>query len=91
MSTVIFRTILTLILFGCGSSEGPSDSSADETSDPQSHTNSTDPDDIPSDNVAADVLFDVTGVPYDITETPDGILYVSIAENGIIEWDPQVD
>jgi len=90
MSSPFSRTILTLILFGCAAGEDSSDSTSDESNRSNGDGEQYTPGDVPSDNVDTEVLFDVTGVPYDITETPDGVLYVSIAENGIVEWDPVV-
>jgi len=84
-----------MILCGCGgdknSSEddsGAFDGQAGQQNGPGQ--NNTNPEDVPTDGVASQVVFEVTGVPYDITETPEGVVYVSIAENGIVEWDPAV-
>ncbi len=88
MSTVFSRSILSLIFLGCAPADNATDSSSDEQGGADQAVNPTD---VPSDDVSTTVLFDVAGVPYDITETPNGILYVSIAENGIVVWDPAVN
>jgi len=91
MSTVLSISLLALLATGCGGSKSNSggDSGGMSPSDGDMPPTSS-PEDVPSDDVETSVTFEVPGVPYDITETPDGVLYVSIAENGIIEWDPAV-
>lgn len=91
MNTVLSISLLALIATGCGGSKSNSASDSGELSAADGETpTASDPSDVPSDDIETSVAFEVPGVPYDITETPDGVLYVSIAENGIIEWDPAV-
>lgn len=92
MSTVFIASALAFLFMGCGGSKSddPSDSGTVETGN-GSGQSGIEPGDVPSDDVASQVVFDVPGFAYDITETPSGVVYVSIAENGIIEWDPEVN
>ena len=96
MSTVFYRFLLPLLFVGCTGDKNSSDTGADAVDgqngqqDGQGQNNAN-PGDVPSDGIESQVVFDVTGGPYDITETPEGVLYVSIAENGIVEWDPAIN
>jgi len=91
MYTVSTISLLTILATGCGGSKSNSTGDSGQSETPEGVDWSTaSPADVPSDDVVTEALFDVPGVPYDITETPDGIVYVSIQENGIIEWDPAV-
>jgi hypothetical protein len=91
MHTVLSISLLTLIATGCGDSKSNSDwDSGDPGSFPEASPPSSTPADVPSDEVQTAIVFEVPGVPYDITETPDGVIYASIAENGIVEWDPAI-
>ena len=89
MSTAFDRFLLTTLFIGCTSDKRTGDSGTDASGG--ADQSDMVPEDVPTDGIEAQVVFDVTGVPYDITETPDGVLYVSIAEHGIIEWDPTVN
>ena len=91
MNTVSTISLFTLLATGCGGTKSNSDwdsGQSNQTDDGQWSTAS--PEEAPSDDVETEALFDVPGIPYDITESPEGIVYVSIQENGIIEWDPAV-
>ena len=96
MSTAFYRFLLPLLFVGCSGGKNSSDTGPNSSNDEngtqggQGPGNSN-PEDVPTDGIESQVIFDVTGVPYDITETPEGVLYVSIAENGIVEWDPAVN
>ena len=88
-------SLLTIFATGCSaSSKTSSNDSADEAfdnSDPDEPGSTPDPDETPSDDVQAEVLFEVRGGAYDITLAPDGRVFVSIQEHGITVWDPVTD
>lgn len=88
-------SLLTIFATGCAASTKTSgNDSADGASDnssPGEPGSTPDPDDTPSDDVQAEVLFEVRGGAYDITLAPDGRVFVSIQEHGITVWDPVTD
>ena len=91
MSTVFYRFLLPWLVLSCTGNKNTNDTGSDAATDRQSGQNQSSPEDVPTDGVESQVVFDVVGVPYDITETSEGVLYVSIEENGIVEWDPEVN
>ena len=91
MSTVLYRFLLPWLVLGCSDDKNNSDTGTDGDQGEHQGQGESRPEDVPTDGVESQVVFDVVGVPYDITQTPEGVLYVSIEENGIVEWDPVVN
>ena len=91
MSTAFYRFLLPWLVLGCSADKNTSDTGADAEQGQSGDRGESRPEDVPTDGVESQVVFDVVGVPYDITQTPEGVLYVSIEENGIVEWDPEVN
>ena len=88
MRTVFSPTLLLFIFLGCTAGNDDADSSSRISIDTNGSSGEPNPQGTPSDDVATEVVFEIEGVPYDMAETPSGVLYVSIAEHGIVQWDP---
>ena len=74
---------------GCAAEPKADDTGTEGTADgPAADPSPPDADDPPPEPVEATALFEIVGEPFDITTSPDGRIFTSIAEHAIDVWDP---